>query len=664
MAARLSARALLLLASNSLRCMNRCVIKGNKNIDNCSTLILRRSCSGLSNWKMRIDGSIVGVSDIIMKAQCKSPAVLCRYYSTSVPQEAHMEDNNPSSSSNFNSTTRENMRIDELASSYGTFQVSDTGAVEEEQQQSSIQHDISLSSEPVPNHSDTLSQAILDPLPHPVPVQFPHQQFISIRAYHLGRTIDFRRMALEYTHIPQALQRDSLILDLSKVNTFTYSSMKNSKQNSNNSNVKMNQKRQDYKLADNSNNSNNSTAFRDKRQQQQQQRVVFQRHHTLDNEDMNLSSSNNNDDNRSDATQSPTNMPSYAVIYRYGSIVFFNVSDTVRDEIEDTILQSDDTKKGNKSKSHSKNSMSSKSSQSLQAECIQRTKAFVSGIKFPHCTEEYGVIVTATATNNNTSGTSTNGIVDNLTGGNESSNYVHDLRDAYRSHSPLEFNPIPNSNNNNPIARTATQTPASISGSSIPSSKSNFPSSTTPASNISLSSINPTSSVPPTFISGDHVVVPSFDLNSVRVIGSVIGQSVALDHYAHETDAMLRIFTKLNEEMEQSGTFSMKKERLFQLVATNNTTLTDLVNNLKLLDRSETAWKYKQYSDLWEELRREFELEERFETLEYKLNLVQHNVKFFLEILQNRKSDTLEWIIIILISGEIGVSLYDIATRL
>ena len=99
-------------------------------------------------------------------------------------------------------------------------------------------------------------------------------------------------------------------------------------------------------------------------------------------------------------------------------------------------------------------------------------------------------------------------------------------------------------------------------------------------------------------------------------------------------------------------------------MATNNTTLTDLVNNLKLLDRSDTAWNYERYSDLWEDLRKEFELEDRFETLEYKLNLVQHNVKFFLEILQNRKSDTLEWIIIILISGEILVSLWDIGTRL
>jgi uncharacterized Rmd1/YagE family protein len=39
---------------------------------------------------------------------------------------------------------------------------------------------------------------------------------------------------------------------------------------------------------------------------------------------------------------------------------------------------------------------------------------------------------------------------------------------------------------------------------------------------------------------------------------------------------------------------------------------------------------------------------------------VQHNIRFLQEILQNRKSDFLEWLIIILISVEILISVYNI----
>ena len=53
-------------------------------------------------------------------------------------------------------------------------------------------------------------------------------------------------------------------------------------------------------------------------------------------------------------------------------------------------------------------------------------------------------------------------------------------------------------------------------------------------------------------------------------------------------------------------------------------------------------------------------VEDRFKNLEFKLNLVQHNTKFFLEVMHNQKSDTLEWIIIVLISAEICIGLCDL----
>lgn len=43
--------------------------------------------------------------------------------------------------------------------------------------------------------------------------------------------------------------------------------------------------------------------------------------------------------------------------------------------------------------------------------------------------------------------------------------------------------------------------------------------------------------------------------------------------------------------------------------------------------------------------------------------LEQHNIRFLQEILQNRKSDFLEWLIIILIGAEILISVYDIAHK-
>jgi len=51
-------------------------------------------------------------------------------------------------------------------------------------------------------------------------------------------------------------------------------------------------------------------------------------------------------------------------------------------------------------------------------------------------------------------------------------------------------------------------------------------------------------------------------------------------------------------------------------------------------------------------MRDEFEIVSRSEYIEFKLNLIQQNAKFFLEVLHNQKSDSLEWTIIVLIAFE------------
>ena len=71
-------------------------------------------------------------------------------------------------------------------------------------------------------------------------------------------------------------------------------------------------------------------------------------------------------------------------------------------------------------------------------------------------------------------------------------------------------------------------------------------------------------------------------------------------------------------------------------------------------------WKLPQYERIWEALREDFELEDRWTFLDTKLSLIEKQTHFLLEILQNRKSNTLEWTIIVLIFLEICVSLYDI----
>ncbi|KAK6228126.1 hypothetical protein SCA6_000466 [Theobroma cacao] len=161
----------------------------------------------------------------------------------------------------------------------------------------------------------------------------------------------------------------------------------------------------------------------------------------------------------------------------------------------------------------------------------------------------------------------------------------------------------------------------------------------------------------------DYIMLQFLNIDGIRTIGSVLGQSIALDYYVRQVDGMVGEFTDINRGMEKTGTFTMDSKKLFQIVGKANSNLADVILKLGLFERSDIAWKDAKYAQIWEFLRDEFELTQRFASLDFKLKFVEHNIRFLQEILQNRKSDFLEWLIIVLISTEIVISLYDLIKR-
>jgi uncharacterized Rmd1/YagE family protein len=51
------------------------------------------------------------------------------------------------------------------------------------------------------------------------------------------------------------------------------------------------------------------------------------------------------------------------------------------------------------------------------------------------------------------------------------------------------------------------------------------------------------------------------------------------------------------------------------------------------------------------------------QNVEFKLDLIQQNAKFFLEVLHAQKSNALEWVIIVLISFECGLMMLDMSGK-
>ncbi|KAG5051477.1 hypothetical protein AAZX31_02G107200 [Glycine max] len=158
----------------------------------------------------------------------------------------------------------------------------------------------------------------------------------------------------------------------------------------------------------------------------------------------------------------------------------------------------------------------------------------------------------------------------------------------------------------------------------------------------------------------DYIVLKSLDTDGIRIIGSVLGQSIALDYFVSQVDGLVEEFAGINRGMEKTGTFTMDKKKLLQLVGKANSNLADVILKVGLFERSEIAWRDAKYAQIYEYLRDEYEVAQRFGNLDFKLKFVEHNIHFLQEVLQNRKSDFLEWCIIGLLTIENVLSLYEI----
>jgi uncharacterized Rmd1/YagE family protein len=162
----------------------------------------------------------------------------------------------------------------------------------------------------------------------------------------------------------------------------------------------------------------------------------------------------------------------------------------------------------------------------------------------------------------------------------------------------------------------------------------------------------------PSILKAEHLNIRELDIHNLTIVATVMAQTVSLDHYANYVDDMLATFMTMNLKVEQmdaskSALKTLDKQHLYRLVASNNTVITNVLSKLGIFEGSDASWESAEYHYTWEALRNEFELDYRFKDLSLKLDIIKDNSRFFLSILNTEKGETLEWIIIILIAGEI-----------
>ncbi len=140
------------------------------------------------------------------------------------------------------------------------------------------------------------------------------------------------------------------------------------------------------------------------------------------------------------------------------------------------------------------------------------------------------------------------------------------------------------------------------------------------------------------------------------VAALIVSQSVGLEKYETVLNSKLATSKNLLSQ-NQSGYFG-KRKALIRLANSLALLRHEIIVDMHLLDKPNILWDDEVAERLYNELSIFFELKERFEIVEFKLGLLKDDIMFLTDILNHKKSEFLEWIIIWLIAFEIFMGLY------
>ncbi len=161
----------------------------------------------------------------------------------------------------------------------------------------------------------------------------------------------------------------------------------------------------------------------------------------------------------------------------------------------------------------------------------------------------------------------------------------------------------------------------------------------------------------------DADAAESVEFNSVRLkhlsveklllVFHVVAQSVAIDFLEQQVEESLQRFEKIHLSLAKKGLLIATARDVMKTIGMSGNIVNFIVGQLSLLDKPDIAWEDKDAETLFINLRKMFELEDRFSTIRFKLTFIQDSSELMLDTLQHRRTETLEIIVVVLILFEI-----------
>ena len=134
----------------------------------------------------------------------------------------------------------------------------------------------------------------------------------------------------------------------------------------------------------------------------------------------------------------------------------------------------------------------------------------------------------------------------------------------------------------------------------------------------------------------------------MRIISYVLSQSVALERYEDEIEKNLSEVGIIIENLRTRGRPFLRERALLKQIGKVLSIKQVAVAHLSLFDKPTEAWESPELEKLYNRLRAEYEMEDRFDILDEKINFLSDNAKMLMDFIAEKRNAFLETVIIAL----------------
>jgi required for meiotic nuclear division protein 1 len=155
----------------------------------------------------------------------------------------------------------------------------------------------------------------------------------------------------------------------------------------------------------------------------------------------------------------------------------------------------------------------------------------------------------------------------------------------------------------------------------------------------------------------DRVVVPSLGPVTLAVVAYVLAQSVSIDYYDEDIQAILDRIGVLATEVAKLGRPRGRQRDLVRFVGASIASQVEIISAVALLDKPDITWEDELADRLHDKLRAALEIPERHRALTIKLQTIRDALTALLELGSERRMLVLEATVVLLILIEVVLGL-------